>query len=408
MSLQIAQDLKLPGGGVLKNRLAKGAMSEQLASPDGAPDERMLRLYEQWGAGGSGLLITGHVMLDSAHCSERGNVIIEDERHLEQLKRWARAGTQDGTQLWMQINHPGRQTPRNVDPNPVSASAVPMDVASSVFAPPRALADSEIRDLIGRFATAAAVAEKAGFNGVQIHSAHGYLVSQFLSPITNQRTDEWGGDAARRRRFLLEIVRAIRAAVGPRFAVAVKLNSADFQRGGFSEAESLAVIEALSDEGIDLLEISGGTYSRAVMFAETTSESTKKREAFFLDFAERARSHSKVPLMLTGGFRSLEGMESALASGAVDVIGMARPLAIEPGLPAALLSGASTAALPIRLGTGFKTLDSAMVGAWYQHQIGRMGRGKPPNPSMGRLAALAQYVVNYMRQGKPSRRSPVS
>jgi len=179
----------------------------------------------------------------------------------------------------------------------------------------------------------------------------------------------------------------------------VKLNSADFQRGGFDEADAMEVIAALGDERVDLLEISGGTYERAVMFGERAPVSTRQREAFFLDFAEQARAVARMPLMLTGGFRTRAAMDGALASGAVDVIGMARPLAVEPELPAALLRGESTGARSRRLATGWKTLDSLITGSWYQQQLRRMGRGLEPKLSLSRGSALATYVADSLRHG---------
>ena len=395
---RIDSPLRLPCGAVLGNRLAKAAMSEQLAR-HGSPSDEMIRLYERWGRGGAGLLISGHVMIDPRRLSEAGNVVA-DARHHDALARWARTATKHGAHAWVQLNHPGRQTPRMFDRAPVAPSPVPMGVGGRAFAPPRALTEAEIWTIVDQFANAAALMQRAGFTGVELNGAHGYLISQFLSPHTNRRDDAWGGDALRRRRFLLEVVRAVRAAVSDDFAVAVKLNSADFQRGGFSQEQSLEVIAALNAEGIDLLEISGGTYEKAAMFSEHQRESTQKREAFFLQFAERARAVAKMPLMLTGGFRTADGMNQALASGAIDVVGMARPLALEPDLPAALLSGTRAAAIEVQLSTGRATLDSMITGSWYQHQLRRMGRGCEPKPSLSRTAAIVHYLIDYLRHGR--------
>ena len=401
----LAAPLRLACGAILPNRLAKASMSEQLANGSGSPSEDMIRLYERWGRGGAGLLLSGHVMVEPRHVAEAGNVVLEDERGLDALGRWAKAATAGGAHAWVQLNHPGRQTPRLFDGAPVAPSAVPLEVGGGMFAAPRALTEGEIWGIVERFAHAAALAEKAGLTGVEIHGAHGYLVSQFLSPTTNLRRDGWGGDAPRRRRCLRESARAIRAAVAPAFAVAVKLNSADFQRGGFGEDDAMEVVAALGEERVDLLEISGGTYEHAVMFGEKAAGSTRRREAFFLDFAERAKAIARMPLMLTGGFRTRAAMESALASGAVDVIGMARPLALEPELPAALLSGKSLGARAPRLATGWKTLDSVITGSWYQAQLRRMGRGLEPDPTLSRTGALLLFFKDALRHGRlPSAR----
>lgn len=385
--------LTLAHGATLPNRIAKSAMSERLGNPDGSPSPELVRVYERWGAGGTGLLITGNVMVDSRALGETGNVVVEDERDLAGLRAWATAAKRKGALVWMQINHPGRQSPRNLSQTPVAPSEIGVRGMGGTFATPRALEHGEVEDIVARFAETARIAEKAGFDGVQIHGAHGYLVSQFLSPYTNRRDDAWGGDAERRRRFLMELVRAVRAAVG--ISVGLKLNSADFQRGGFDENESMAVLESLDREGLDLIEISGGTYESAKMFEETTPthESSKRREAFFLDYIEKARARVSTPLLLTGGFRTKAGMLDALEGGAVDVIGMARPIAAEPDLPARLLSGEADAARPVRLATGIKTLDALIQGAWYQAQIDRMGRGLDPKPTLGRLRAIVKYFL---------------
>jgi len=281
-----------------------------------------------------------------------------------------------------------------VSKQPVAPSAVRLRGAGPAFAPPRALTSDEIEAIVARFANTARIAEKAGFDGVQIHGAHGYLVSQFLSPYTNQRDDAWGGDPERRRRFLLEIVAAIRNAVSASFSVGLKVNSADFQRGGFGEGESMAVLEALDGRGLDLIEVSGGTYESAKMFEETVPvrESSRRREAFFLDYVENARARVKTPIMLTGGLRTREGMESALASG-VDVVGIARPMAVEPELPAALLEGRVEHARPVKLATGIANLDSVIQGSWYQLQLDRMGRGLDPDPGASRLRAMLKFFA---------------
>jgi 2,4-dienoyl-CoA reductase-like NADH-dependent reductase (Old Yellow Enzyme family) len=275
----------------------------------------------------------------------------------------------------------------------VAPSAVGLSGAFGMFAVPRALEDREIESIIDRFARTAAIVKSAGWSGVQIHGAHGYLVSQFLSPRTNLRSDRWGGNADNRRRFVIELVRRVRAAVGRDFPLAIKLNSADFQRGGFDQDESMAVVQALDAEGIDLLEISGGTYESAVMFSETDPKhaSTRAREAYFLDYAEAVREKTRVPLMVTGGFRTAAGMNDAIERKAVDVIGLARPLALEPDLPARLLSGSAERATPVRIATGIKKLDALVQGAFYSAQIRRLSRGKDANKSSSRALAVLSY-----------------
>ena len=400
--------LTLPCGLVLPNRIMKASMSEALAESGHAPGARLEQLYRTWSHGGYGLLITGNVMVDGGQLGEPGNVVIEDERDLDALTRWAKSAHDGGVPIWAQLNHPGRQSnPLAIGHTPVAPSAVPLNLPGSTT--PRELTAAEIEDIIDRFATAAAVCETAGFDGIQIHAAHGYLVTQFLSPLSNLRTDEWGGDPVRRMRFLLEIVRRIRARVSPGFAVGVKLNSADFQRGGFSEEESRDVVAALAGEGIDLLEISGGNYESPAM-AGSAAASTRAREAYFLEYARTVRQIAGgVPLAVTGGFRSHAAMQEAVQAGDCDVIGIARPAAIIPDAADAILSQRlpvlTTRELSYGIPSGLKainskTLDGLLNIGWHTDQLHRMGAGKEPDLKRGRLATT---IALLRRNGTMSR-----
>lgn len=407
----LAQPFTLPNGVQIKNRLLKSAMSEALGTRDGAATPELTRLYAAFADGGIGLCVTGNVMIDHAALGEPGNVVIEDDRHLEALKNWAQAATSQGTQCWVQLNHPGKQAPKGLNKETVAPSAVPFrDNMKAYFATPRELTDAQVRALVQRFGEAAAVVKQAGFSGVQIHGAHGYLVSQFLSPHHNTRTDHWGGTPAKRRHFVLEVYQAIRKAVGPGFPVGIKLNSADFQRGGFTEEESLGTIRSLAHEGIDLIEISGGTYEAPAMTGvkvgrEPVKESTRQREAYFLEFAEKARSAVETPLVVTGGFRSAKGMAEAISSGAVDMVGLARALAMEPDLPKRLLAGEKPLyqVKPIR--TGIKMIDKMGILeiSWYTGQLKRIGRGQAPKPNEPGLWVFAKQAWAMARAGKEKR-----
>jgi 2,4-dienoyl-CoA reductase-like NADH-dependent reductase (Old Yellow Enzyme family) len=393
----LAQPLRLACGLSLKNRLAKSAMSEALASLDNRPGEKLERLYGVWAQGGIGLCITGNVMIDRNALGEPGNVVVEDERDLDALRRWAKAGSANCTALWMQINHPGKQAPKGLNRETVAPSAIPFGPEmSSFFATPRELRADEIEALVQRYGRAAGIAKKAGFGGVQIHGAHGYLVSQFLSPRHNQRSDAWGGTPDKRRRFVLAVLAEMRRQVGAGFPIGIKLNSADFQRGGFTEEESLDTVRALAQAGIDLIEISGGTYEAPVMTGvKKVKDSTRQREAYFLEFAEKARAAVAVPLMLTGGFRSAEGMAEAIASGAVDLVGLARSLAMEPDLPTRLLAGQAPRHQVQPISTGIALVDrmALMEVAWYTRQLRRIGEGRAPRPTESGLAAFAVGLV---------------
>ncbi|MEV4057439.1 NADH:flavin oxidoreductase/NADH oxidase family protein [Amycolatopsis sp. NPDC049688] len=384
----LAEPLKLRCGAVLPNRLAKSALSEQLGDRRNAPTRELFELYRTWARGGAGVLVTGNVMVDPAALGEPRNVAATADP--AGFRAWARAVEGTDTQLWVQLNHPGRQSPRYLSREPVAPSAVSFGSRGirTAFAPPRALTGDEIEAIIDRFAVAARTFADAGFHGVQIHGAHGYLVSQFLSPLTNRRTDAWGGDALRRRRFLLEVVRRVRAAVGDGVPVAVKLNSADFQRGGFTEEESLEVVRELGEAGLDLLEVSGGTYEKAAMMGSGRA-STQAREAYFLDYAAKAREVSDVALMVTGGFATPGGMEEALRSGALDVVGLGRPLVVDPGLPARLIAGEDVRAERLCPKTGIRLADSLLEIQWHTRQMHRIAEGKPAD-RRGALPTLVQ------------------
>jgi 2,4-dienoyl-CoA reductase-like NADH-dependent reductase (Old Yellow Enzyme family) len=386
--------ISLPCGAVLSNRFAKAAMTEQMAGTNHAPHAGHVALYKRWGQSGAGLLISGNVMVDGAHLEHVGNVVAEDERHMDMLTKWADAAQAEGAHLWMQISHPGRQCPKTVNRHPVAPSEVTLKGLEAFFSKPRALKEDEIESIIQRFVRTARIAKQAGFKGVQMHSAHGYLSSQFLSPLANKRTDKWGGSLENRMRFLLAVINGMRQELGPEYPIGVKLNSADFQRGGFSEEESMEVVKALEEARIDLLEISGGSYENPAMVGQPgVRASTASREAFFLEYAEKIRGITKLPLMLTGGFRTAEAMNNALASGAIDVIGLARPFCVDPDLPKRILAGEMQGATSVNVRVGLKLLDDMMQTFWYCSQMRRMAAGIDPDPKLGRYGVLLRGLA---------------
>jgi 2,4-dienoyl-CoA reductase-like NADH-dependent reductase (Old Yellow Enzyme family) len=403
-------------------------MTEGVADLRLRATDRHATLYRTWSEGGAGLLLTGNVQVDRDDLERPGNVAIDptapDTVSAEaraRLARWARAGTAAGNHLWMQISHAGRQAPWYVTRRPKAPSAVKLELLGN-YCTPRPLTEEEILDLVRRFATAATIARETGFTGVQVHGAHGYLISSFLSPVTNLRTDAWGGPLENRARFLLETVRAVRRAVGPDFPVAVKLNSDDFRKGGFSHAECLQVVEWLNGESLDLLEISGGTYEQPRLIgaegragdAVPVRESTRAREAYFLDYAEAIRAVARMPLMVTGGFRSRQAMEAALA-GACDVIGLGRPLCWQPDFPRRLLAreldriermedrlrfaerGWRSPSSPF---TAAKVLNAFGAQSWYYCQLFRLADGKPADLERGMLSTLAEYLRDELRASR--------
>jgi 2,4-dienoyl-CoA reductase-like NADH-dependent reductase (Old Yellow Enzyme family) len=384
---------------VLRNRIAKAAMTEGLADRRGWPGARLRRLYERWASGGAGLLVTGNAMVDGRYLERAGNVIVEDPGAHEALSAWA-AAARRGSAALVQLSHPGRQTYRFVCGEPLAPSEGPAVKALASFARPRAMTPLEVEGTVERFASAADACRRAGFDGVQVHAAHGYLLAQFLSPRTNRRQDRWGGSLEGRARLLLEVVRAVRARTGASFTLSVKLNSADFQVGGFSEDGALEVIRWLDAEGIDLLEISGGNYeSPALLLGPGRRESTVAREAYFLEFARRVRGVSRLPLMLTGGFRSSAAMEAALAEDALDLVGLARPLALDPSFPARLLSGEVDRSEVRPIHVRGRALAALAEASWFGDQVERIALGMEPDPTISPYRSMGRYLVRQVARG---------
>ncbi len=399
--VDLSTPFTLNNGSEIKNRMFKSAMSEQLGTKQHDPIPGLADLYQRWAEGGVGISMTGNIMIDRNALGEPGNVVLDEKSNLEAFRVWAAAGTANNTHLWPQLNHPGKQSPDFLSPNPVAPSALKLeDGLVANFKLPRELTEQDIWDIIQKFATSARLSKEVGFTGVQIHGAHGYLVNQFLSPRHNQRKDKWGGLLKNRMRFVVEIYRAIRKEVGDKFPIGIKLNSADFMKGGFTEEESMQVVKTLAHEGINLIEISGGSYEKAT-FNEGVpqKESTVKREAYFLDYAEKVRKLSDVPLVVTGGFRSTPAMEEAIVSNATDFVGLGRPLAIDPDFPnKAMLNKNFSMLLPMRT-TGFKKVDQkTMVDVlWYQQQMARMAKRLSPKPNLSEWVAILKSIASAGR-----------
>jgi len=376
------------------------------------------RLYGLWSDGGAGMLLTGNIQVDADHLERPGNVVIDREPDAETaaaLARWAQAATRNGNHFWAQISHAGRQTFKIVNPTPKAPSSVKVGLPGGQFGQPVALTIAEIEDIVRRFGVCAAAVKTAGFTGVQVHAAHGYLLSQFLSPRTNQRNDQYGGSLENRARALLEAVSAVRAAVGPDFPVAVKLNSADFQKGGFDFEDSLQVAAWLEAASVDLIEISGGTYEQprliGVEGAEEVEEqhvakSTQMREAYFVDFAVAMQEKVSIPLMVTGGFRRRDVMEQAITSGAADLVGLGRPMCVMTDAPAQLLAGLEElpryenelALLPDWLSflsrvKVIRPLTTFAVMYWYYTQLETIGREGKANPALSVFAATKRIMA---------------
>ncbi len=414
---RLTSSLTLPCGVTVPNRICKAAMTEGLATPEGLPSDELNRLYGLWSDGGAGILLSGNIQVDPDHLERPGNVIVAGVPNNEMksaLASWASVGTRNGNHFWAQISHAGRQTQTNVNKHPKAPSAVTLGLPGGQFGKPGALTEAEIEDIVQRFAVCAKACQEAGFTGVQVHAAHGYLLSQFLSPRTNLRQDKYGGSLENRARALLDVVNAIRAAVGPAFPICVKLNSADFQKGGFDFADSLQVAKWLEQASVDMLEISGGTYEQPQLLGvegveeveqQEVAPSTVAREAYFVDFALAMQKEVSIPLMVTGGFRRRSSMEEALANGA-DMVGIGRPMCVMTDAPNQLFNGLEE--LPRfestltffppwlnflnRLKT-LRTLGTFGVQYWFYAQLELLGQAGAPQPEMSTLAASKRIMA---------------
>lgn len=348
---RLAEPLHFPiSGRIAKNRLMLAAMSEAICSyaddlsQRGIPGPDYIELYRIRGQGGWGQILTGNLQVDPAHLETQGNSVIPVDApfsgpRFEAFSATAKAAKENGSLLVAQISHPGRQVRTDVNPNPISASAVQLiNPAMGEFGVPRAATQEDIDGIIEAFAHAAEYLEKAGFDGVELHGAHGYLLAQFFSQTTNKRTDKYGGSITNRARLAVEVASAIHKRTSSSFIVGIKLNSVEFQAGGVSPEEAAELVQALEQGGFDYFELSGGTYEN-MKFAHTR-ESTRKREAFFIEFAETITSacpDRKAKMYITGGFQTAAGMASALD--VVDGVGMARAGAADPAIAAKIVSG---------------------------------------------------------------------
>ncbi|MEC5209612.1 2,4-dienoyl-CoA reductase-like NADH-dependent reductase (Old Yellow Enzyme family) [Psychrobacter sp. PL15] len=391
----------LPCGASLPNRLAKAAMEENMADEGQIPGPAILRLYQRWAEGGTGLLITGNVMVDGRAMTGPGGIVLDKNSAIAPFKTWAQAAKQKNTQVWMQINHPGRQVYAAMGGDVLSPSDVPLDLGkhSHLFSKPRAMTHQDIEQLIQRFVDTAVKAEQAGFDGVQIHAAHGYLLSQFLSPLTNKREDEYGGSIENRMRLLIAVIKAVRAQVASSFAVAVKINSADFQRGGFDANDAKTVILAMNTLAVDLVELSGGSYESPAMQGSTADGRTLQREAYFLDFAKDIAQVATMPIMTTGGVRRLAIAEDVLTHG-IDIIGMGTALAMNPSLPNDWKKDEQLSAHNPRVQWKDKTLSAIATMAVVKRQLRRMGEGKPPKPNASPIFSLISDRIRIKKLTK--------
>lgn len=369
--------LRLPCGVVLQNRIAKSAMSDSLGDGTGQPTPEQIRLYQRWAEGGLAVSIIGEVQGTSNYAEKPGNLVLNATSDLAQFRELAKKGSENSTLLWLQLGHAGALSFLPTS-NPKGPSALDLPGLRC-----DEMTQDEIHQIPAEFARTAQLAQQAGFGGVQVHAAHGFLLSQFLSPLFNKREDEYGGTIFNRMKLLLETIEAIRATVGPDFPIAVKLNSSDQLEGGLSEEDALKVVSALDGSSIDLIDISGGTYFPG---AKPASDSAG-RGPYFIEFAKRARAVTTKPLMLTGGFKTRAQAENAVTTGAIDVVGLARALVLEPALPN--LWAADKTPEPVF--PKFSDAPEGGITAWYTMRLTTIGTDDE-TPEVGDLGrAIRDY-----------------
>jgi 2,4-dienoyl-CoA reductase-like NADH-dependent reductase (Old Yellow Enzyme family) len=319
------------GSLTLKNRLMRSATWEGMCDDSGAVTQQLIDCYRELAAGGVGLIVSGYSFVRADGKQLPGKMGLHDDAMLAGLGRLCDAVHQQGGHLFCQLVHAGGQTSSKViGKQPLAPSAVEFPSFSET---PRAMTSAEIDAVVEAFATAAARAKAAGFDGVQLHGAHGYLVNQFLSPLTNRRDDAYGGSLENRMRFLLRIVVAVRSSVGGGFPVTIKLTASDNLDGGFSVDEAVSVAAEIVAAGIDAIEVSAGTPASAERGPVRQNILSPQQEAYNAAPARRIKEAVEVPVALVGGLRSGDLLTRLLRQSVADQFAFSRPLIRQPDLP---------------------------------------------------------------------------
>ncbi|MFT6915342.1 MAG: 2,4-dienoyl-CoA reductase-like NADH-dependent reductase (Old Yellow Enzyme family) [Motiliproteus sp.] len=371
------RSLTLPCSAVLKNRLVKSAMSDSLADGEGNPTEPQIRLYERWARGGVALSIIGEVQGDPRYPEKPGNLVFGAHSDLQALRSLSKRASIEGAHIWPQIGHAGALSHAPIS-EPCGPSALSMGDFKCA-----GMSLAEVEQLPAMYARTALLAKETGFTGVQIHAGHGFLLSQFLSPLFNQRQDQYGGSIEARSRIIVEVIAEVRRAVGPLFPVGIKINSSDQLEGGLTQDDALEAVGILDQTSIDLIELSGGTYFPG---AKASSDHSGGGP-YFIDFAERARQMTRVPLQVTGGFKTRKQALSALAGGAVDMVGLARAAVLNPEVANDwLTNNGADPAFP-----RFDTSAPGGITAWYSMRLTALGHDCESRFELDLGSAIARY-----------------
>ncbi len=376
----LQQPLELPCGAILKNRLAKAAMSDSLGNGAGDPTEAQIRLYERWAEGGVALSIIGEVQGDYRYPEKPGNLVLGESNDARMLRLLTGRATIEGAQLWAQLGHAGALShlPISLPKGPSALDIEGLQCAG--------MSVDEVKELPARYARTALAAKSAGFSGVQLHAGHGFLLSQFLSPLFNHRHDGYGGSIEARCRIVIAVIAEIRRAVGVSFPLAIKINSTDKLEGGLTENDALEVVRLLDQSSIDLIDISGGTYFPGAKSSSDGNAGDADDSPYFLEFAQRAKAVTQVPIMLTGGFKVRAQAIAAIASGAVDLVGLARAMVLDVRLAEIWLSAGGDAEFPI-----FDSPPRGGVTAWYTMRLTALGEESEDNFTLDAHSALRIY-----------------
>ncbi len=316
-------------GMTLRNRTVRSATWEGMCDPDGRPTEKLIELYRDLALGGAGLIVTGFAYVRADGKQLPFKMGIHTDAYADDFQRLTDAVHDAGGSIAVQLVHAGGQAPSEIAGRPLAPSAVKVDQYPEE---PEALTTEQIGEIVSAFAAAAGRAKAWGFDGVQLHGAHGYLINQFLSPLTNRRSDSYGGGIENRSRFLMEVYSRVRSEVGTDYPVMIKLNSADNVEGGLTIEDAIFAAEALSRAGIDAIEVSGGTPASGAKGPVRARIDRPEREAYHLAQARRIKKAVDCPVMVVGGIRSFETASQAVGPDGVDYVSMARPLTREPNL----------------------------------------------------------------------------
>ncbi|KAF4963990.1 hypothetical protein FSARC_8040 [Fusarium sarcochroum] len=401
--------LTLRCGLKLPNRLVKASMSENIPTAQTLPDARIRSIYRHWAKGGWGMLITGNVQVDDRYLGTSTDLAIDsslsDDTITNSWSAWAQECSQKGTPAIMQLNHPGRQCPigagrhgllaKNIAPSAIGLDMGQGLMASAVsklaFGVPREVDEQEIEMIIEKFARAASLAVKAGFAGVEIHASHGYLLDQFLSNKINLRKDSYGGNAIGRAKLATDIIRAVRKAQPVECCIGVLVSAVESQEDESALEDRMEQIDAMISAGVDYVHVSGGTFEKPAMFLGASlgqgEDKNGRMEPYFKSFSRIVKSRfPELPVIVTGGFRDRASIEAALASGESNMIGLARPAAVDPHLPASIIlnqdvdDASATFYHPkveapwIVRQVGVTALNVHMDNAWYLSRLSRMSK----------------------------------